>query len=505
MSLLGIDVGTTGCKAVIFDAAGGNLAAARREYPLGHPRDGFWELDPELVWQRVLAVIAEVASASVEPVTALAISALGEAVLPIDRAGMPLAAGAISADMRAIAEADLLLCAIDRETVYAITGQPATAYYSLPKIMWWQRHAADVYARTYKFVCFGDYVLARLGLEPTTDATMAARTLAYDINSGSWSESILAAAGIDPAKLPRVVSSGTTIGRLGAKGAALTGLSPEVAVAVGGFDQACAAFAVGVIDQGDGFYGLGTTEALALAVQNPDPAFTALNVAVIPHVVPGILLAMTGSQTGGRLLRWFRDEFCVLDKARAEREGRDAYDLMLDGMTPEPGMLMVLPHFAGSGSLDADPSALGAILGLSFRSGRHDVAKAILEGVTYEQALSLVRMSEKGVRPTRLAVVGGMARSDLWMQIKADIIGCELIRQQIFDASCLGAALLAGLATGVYASPRAAKAAVTRDVTHILPVDRRHQVHRRRLVAYGHLHQLLCETNAVLRQTTAER
>ena len=121
MSLLGIDVGTTGCKAVIFDAAGRDLAAARREYPLGHPRDGFWELDPELVWQQVLAVVAEVASASVEPVTALAISALGEAILPIDRDGMPLAAGAISADMRAIAETDLLLRSIDREAVSAIT------------------------------------------------------------------------------------------------------------------------------------------------------------------------------------------------------------------------------------------------------------------------------------------------------------------------------------------------------------------------------------------------
>jgi xylulokinase len=505
MSLLGIDVGTTGCKAVIFDAAGRNLAAARREYPLGHPRDGFWELDPELVWQQVLAVIAEVASASVESVTALAISALGEAVLPIDRDGMPLAAGAISADMRAIEEADRLLHAIDREAVYAITGQPATAYYSLPKMMWWRQQAPDCYARTYKFVCFGDYVLARLGLEPTTDATMAARTLAYDINTGSWSEPILAAAGIDPAKLPKVVPSGTMIGRLGAKGAALTGLSPEVAVVAGGFDQACAAFAVGVIDEGEGFYGLGTTEALALAVREPNPALTALNVAVIPHVVPRMMLAMTGSQTGGRLLRWFRDEFCAAEKDRAEREGRDAYDLMLDGMTPEPGTLMVLPHFAGSGSLDADPSALGAILGLSFRSGRQDVAKAILEGVTYEQALSLVRMSEKGVRPTHLAVVGGMARSDLWMQIKADITGCDLIRQQIFDASCLGAALLAGLATGVYASPQVAKAAVTRDVVHFLPVDQRHQVHNRRLVAYGHLYQRLGEVNAVLRETDARR
>jgi xylulokinase len=498
MSLLGIDVGTTGCKAVIFDTAGQHLAAARREYPLGHPRDGFWELDPDLVWRQVQAVVGEVAAASVEPVTALAISALGEAVLPIDRDGLPLAAGAISADMRAIEEADLLLRSLDRTTVYSITGQPATAYYSLPKMMWWQRKAPDVSARTHKFVCFGDYVLARLGFEPTIDATMAARTLAYDINCGRWSERILAAAGVDPEKLPKVVPSGTVLGRLGAAGAALTGLSPDVAVVAGGFDQACAAFAVGVIDEGEGFYGLGTTEALALAVQKPDPALTELNVAVIPHVVPGVLLAMTGSQTGGRLLRWFRDEFCTVEKERAEREGRDAYDLLLEGMTPEPGILMVLPHFAGSGSLDSDPNSLGAILGLSFRATRQDVAKAILEGVTYEQALSLVRMAERGVRPTRLAVVGGMARSDLWMQIKADIIGCELIRQQVFDASCLGAALLAGLATGVYASPRAAKAAVARSVTRFLPVDRRHQVHGRRLAAYGHLHTLLGEANAVL-------
>ncbi|SCM76387.1 Xylulose kinase [uncultured Pleomorphomonas sp.] len=501
MSLLGIDVGTTGCKAVVFDAAGRPLAQARREYPLANPREGFWELDPEQVWQQVLAAIRETTATAGAGVTALAVSALGEAVLPVDRDGLPLAGGAISADLRAAAEIDLLRARLGAAAIYAITGQPATAYYSLPKVMWWRRNTPDIYARTHKFVCFGDYVLMRLGLEPAIDATMAARTLAYDINRGAWSETMIEAAGIDPAKLPAVVASGSSIGRLGRRGAALTGLPADVEVVAGGFDQACAALAAGVVTEGTGFYGLGTTEALALAMRHPNPALSKLNVAVIPHAVPGILLAMTGSQTGGRLLRWCRDELCADERLAAAARNVDAYDLMLAGLTPEPGPLMVLPHFAGSGSLDGDADALGAILGLSFDARRADIVKAVLEGVTYEQALSLARLGAEGVSPTRFAVVGGGARSDLWMQIKADIIGRPLARQQIFDASCLGAALLAGIATGVYASPQAAVNAVERPVSLFEPNERRHALHQRRLAAYGTLHAGLAEVNAALRTT----
>lgn len=502
MSLLGIDVGTNGCKAVVFDVGGRPLATARREYALANPHEGFWELDPEQVWQQVLSAIRETTAIAGADVTALAISALGEAVLPVDRDGMPLAGGAISADLRAAAEIDALRDALGAAAIYAITGQPATAYYSLPKMMWWRRNAPDLYAQTYKFVCFGDYVLMRLGLEPTIDATMAARTLAYDINRNDWSEAMLEAAGIDADKLPAVVASGSSIGRLGRRGAALTGLPEHVEVVAGGFDQACAALAAGVVAEGSGFYGLGTTEALALAMQHPNPALSRLNVAVIPHAVPGILLGMSGSQTGGRLLRWCRDELCAEERLAATTRGVDAYDLMLAGLTAEPGPLMVLPHFAGSGSLDSDSDALGAIFGLSFDTRRADIVKAVLEGITYEQALSLSRLSAEGVSPLRLAVVGGGARSDLWMQIKADIIGRPLVRQEIFDASCLGAALLAGIATGVYASPQAAVDAVKRPVRVFEPDGRRHALHQRRLAAYGGLHADLAELNALLRATT---
>jgi xylulokinase len=501
--LLGIDVGTTGCKAVVFDSAGRPLAAARREYALANPHEGFWELDPEQVWQQVLSAIRETTATAGASVAALAISALGEAVLPVDREGLPLAGGAISADLRAAAEIDMLRDKLGAATIYAITGQPATAYYSLPKMMWWRRKTPDLYARTHKFVCFGDYVLMRLGLEPTVDATMAARTLAYDINRGAWSETMIEAAEIDPDKLPRVVASGSSVGRLGGRGASLTGLSADVEVVAGGFDQACAALAAGVVAEGTGFYGLGTTEALALATRQPNPMLGEINVAVIPHAVPGTLLAMTGSQTGGRLLRWCRDELCTDERLAAAARNVDAYDVMLAGLTAEPGPLMVLPHFAGSGSLDGDAEALGAILGLSFKARRADIVKAILEGVTYEQALSLARLDALAISPSRFAVVGGGARSDLWMQIKADIIGRPLARQQIFDASCLGAALLAGIATGAYASPQAAVDAVERSISVFEPDERRHILHRKRLAAYGALHANLADVNAVLRATAA--
>jgi xylulokinase len=280
----------------------------------------------------------------------------------------------------------------------AITGQPGTAFYSLPKMMWWKETMQELYRSVWKFLCFGDYVLMRLGLDPVIDPSMAARTLAVDIHRDAWSETILDAAGIPVDCLPEVKPSGTLVGHLGAALAAELGLPPAVAVVTGGVDQACRALGVGVIDAGTGYYGLGTTEALALVVEPPFRNLEAHNVALCPHVAPGGMIAMAGSQTGGRLLSWYKDEFAAPEQALALATGRNVYDVILESLPSGPSPLILLPHFTGSGTIHNDPHSEGAILGMTFDTKRADVAKATMRGSPTSRPTALRGSTRKACR-----------------------------------------------------------------------------------------------------------
>lgn len=453
MSLLGIDVGTTGCKTVVFAEDGVVLAGAYREYPLLNPQAGHYELDPNRVWRDVADCLREVnAQVSADPVTALAISTQGEAVIPVGRDGAVLANSPVTADNRASAQTQQLEERLGVETIYQITGQPLSPMYSLPKIMWWHSQQPEVFAKAWKFLCYGDYVALKLGLEPAIDFTMAARMLALDIGSRTWSETVLNAADIDPAKLADVRSSGTVLGTIPAQVAEQLGFQGNVQVVVGGHDQPCAALGAGVQNYGEALYSIGTTEAVAVIMEQPDPTLLRDNLPCYPHVVPKLYITLAGNQTGGRLLRWYRDEFGEREQAIAAAEGRDVYDVIIEQIDDVPSKLMLLPYFAGSGTLYNDPGVTGALLGLTFDTHRSDIVRAFLEGITYEQALITRVLKGYDVHIHDFRAVGGGSKSSKWMQIKADILGVPVSTVKISEAAGLGAVILAGTATGRFAS-----------------------------------------------------
>jgi xylulokinase len=175
------------------------------------------------------------------------------------------------------------------------------------------------------------------------------------------------------------------------------------------------------------------------------------------HVVPGLYLAMTLNQSGGLLLRWWRDTMCQTEQQQAQAEGRDAYDVIFELASPEPSPVMVLPHFAGSGTPWFDTASKGAILGLTFNTTKADLAKAILEGLTFELRVNLDLLKQSRVPINELRAIGGGARSELWLQLKADISGIRVVTPAVTEAACLGAALLAGVGAGLF--PSAAQAA----------------------------------------------
>ena len=507
MTLLGVDIGTTGCKAAVVSAQGAPLATAYREYPLITPRPGWAQLDPDEVWGAARSAIREVTSADVAPPRAMAIATLGEAVTPIDSRGRALGPSILSFDRRAAAHHAALVELVGPRAIERITGLAPMPHYTVSKWSWLAREAPDTYRDAAKLVCCGDLVAARLGLEPVIDHTMATRTLAFDWHSRSWSHEILEAAGVDRAKLPAPASSGTVVGTIGAEHCRDLGLAPGAVLVAGGLDQACAAHAVGIGGVGSGGVGsggvgsgvdaagpvllsLGTVAVLAMVLSGD--RLRPLAVPTGPHVVEGRSLAVAGAPAGGAVLRWYRDVLGAADVERAEAAGADFYDTVVSSAATVETQAVVVPHFAGSRAAFADPDSLGVIAGLTFDTDRRQLVRALLEGVALETAVMAERLSAAVEPVAVLRAAGGGSRSAPWMQIFADVLGVPVESAASSYAAAVGAALIAGSAIDAVGGEATMPMAVRFE-----PDPGRAEHYRAKLVLYRRLY----ETMAAVRRS----
>jgi len=285
--------------------------------------------------------------------------------------------------------------------------------------------------------------------------------------------------------------SGSVIGEIPASVAQKLGFARQVQVVTGGHDQLCAALGAGVMQPRRALYSIGTTEALAVILHQRNADLQQLHIPCYPHVVPGTFVALSGSQTGGRLLRWYRDELAGAERASAKHLKQDVYDVIVGQVDDAPSRLLLLPYFAGSGTLYDDPTATGLIIGLTFGTRRKDIVKAILEGVTYEQALSLRRLNEIGIEVNQLTAVGGGASSDIWLQIKADITNLPIQVIHTSEAASLGAALLAGWATGIYQDLAGASQQLIRIRKTFYPRPNQAQHYQQQLKTYADVYAAL--------------
>ena len=520
MTLLGVDIGTTGCKAAVVSTDGAPVACAYREYPLITPRPGWAELDPDVVWEAACSAIRETTSAigvttsaigvttsaGVGPPRAMAVSCLGEAVTPIDGRGRPLGPSIVSFDRRAAACHDRLVEQIGRDSFERITGLAPMPHYSVAKWSWLAREAPGTYRAAAKLVCYGDLVAARLGLEPLMDHTMATRTLAFDQAGRSWSHEILEAAGVEQAKLPAPAASGTVVGTIGAEHCRDLGLAPGAVLVAGGLDQACAAHAVGIGGAGSGGVGiggagsggagsgvdaagpsllsLGTVAVLAMMLSGDRPR--PLAVPTGPHVVEGRSLAVAGAPAGGAVLRWYRDVLGAADVERAEAAGADFYDTVVSSAATVETQAIVVPHFAGSRAAFADPDSLGVMAGLTFDTDRRQLVRALLEGVALETAVMAERLSAAVEPVTALRAAGGGSRSAPWMQIFADVLGVPVESAASSYAAAVGAALIAGSAIGAVDGEATMPMAVRFE-----PDPGRAEHYRAKLVLYRRLYETM--------------
>ena len=473
MSILGLDIGTTGCKAVVFDTDGSVLSLAAREYSILTPHPNWAEQDAEQVWQLAWDALREaVAKTPHDPPTAVALSVQGEAIIPVDADGRALRPAILGMDTRTGDENLWLADRFGAESLFRRTGMPLHTINTLPKLLWLKRHDPAVWKVAHQFLLYEDFFLRRLTGRATISHCLASRTQMYDLSAGDWADELLTPCGIERERLaPLAPDSGGIIGSLRSELARGLDIQKELLLASGGHDQACAALGSGVVHPGLAMVSTGTAEVVEVAMASPalNETLRHGNVSVYRHVVPGLYLAMTLNHSGGLLLRWFRDTFCSVECEKAKSTGKDPYDLMLAKAPDKPTGIMVLPHFSGSGTPSLDTSSKGAIIGLTFGADRSAIAKAILEGLTFELRINLDLLREGGVAIDELHAVGGGARSDLWLQLKADICRVPLRVPQVVEAACLGAGLLAATATGLYATLESAVAQTVRFQKRVEP------------------------------------
>jgi len=471
MSLLGLDVGTSGCKAAAYALDGVCLATAYREYDALHPQPNWAELDSRAVMAFVFETIAEVASETkADPITALCVSTMGEAMTPVSASGEILGNSILGVDLRGAEHVDRLKEEMGQEAFFAINPNVLAPNYTLPKLLWMREHEPALYDTAWKFVLWGDLVYFMLGGQPVTSHSHANRTLLYDIRAEDWSPSLLAWSGIEREKLPDCVASGTVAGTVVSDVAAQLGLPEGVRIVVGGHDQCCSSLGAGVYAAGKAVCGMGTVECITPTYDHiPEAAPMLTNgLNVEHHLLQGLYVSFIYNQSGV-LVKWFRDTFAG---------GETPYDVLTAEMPEEPTRLVVLPHFEITGSPHFIADSAGVIAGLRTSTQRGEILKAIMESATFYFAESIDALRAMDIDTSEFVVTGGGAKSDAWLQIKADILGIPFVRPKITECGTLGAAILAGVATGVFAGPKeGVEAFVARDRV-FEPNTRRHEAYQ---------------------------
>jgi xylulokinase len=445
LSYLGLDIGTGGCKAVVFNSKGKELASSFREYPVLHPHPDWAELKPDEVISKCLEVIAEVNDMITDPVTAMSISSQGEAFTPVSGDGSILGNAMVSSDARARDIAANWSKEFGTGKIYQITGHTPHPLFTLFKILWVKENQPTTWNNARYFLCFEDLFHYRMGLEPKISWSLAGRTMLFNVISHRWSQEILEASGLPANKLAIPVASGEVTGIIKPGIGRKLGFKIPVALVAGGHDQTCAALGAGVTETGMCMYATGSVECFCPVLDKPSfsEELQRNNLCCYDYTIKGKYTNVAYSLTGGNILRWMRDELGQSEKAAAAVKGKNAYTLLLDAIPDSPTDLLVLPYFSATGTPYFDTRAKGAIIGLQLTTTKGEITRALLEGVALEMKLNLQLMEKSGMEITTFIATGGGTRNPKWTQLKADVLNKKIIVRNVTEAGCYGAALLA--------------------------------------------------------------
>lgn len=466
--LVGLDVGTTNVKAVIVRPDGETVALASVSQETEYPQPGWASHNPERIWELSCQVLREAVGQVSDPrqIAGIAVASMGEAGVTLDEYGQPTYDVIAWFDRRTVLQTDRFSAQISADELFAITGTELQPIYTAPKLMWIRDMQPEAWARTRKFLNVSAYIAYRLGAEMAQDHSLASRTGLFDLRTRAWSDPLLTIAGLPRVVFADLTPGGQRIGSVSSDAAAATGLPPGTAIGMAGHDHLCGALAAGVVRRGDVLDSIGTAEGLLVGLDAPvnDVAMGGQGFTQGAHVVPDQYYGLGAIYTAGASYEWAR---------QAVAGGRGHDEILAGARTVPAGSLgaMFLPHLRLAVFPELDSRARGAFIGLTTDVTAEVLIRAVLEGVAMEGRAGfgpLARYARLDAL-TDITVIGGTARNHLLIEIKASVMNACHYVLAVEEASALGAAMLAGMAAGIYASADDAIALVRHQSKQIEP------------------------------------
>jgi len=443
--LLGVDIGTSSCKTAIFDPDGKVVAQGGSEYPVSYPEKGWAEQDPADWWNGICRAIREMISESgINPADIAGIGIDGQSwsAIALDRNGNVLCPTPIWTDTRSETICRETAERLGEEKLFGLYGNPVSPCYTWPKILWYRENRPEVFANTEKILQSNSYIAYRMTGAITQDLSQGYGLACFDMRKGCWDDGACEALGIPRKLLPEIVNCHQIIGRLTKEAAEQTGLKEGTPVVAGGLDAACGTLGAGVVRPGQTQEQGGQAGGMSICIDQyaADPRLI-----LGFHVVPGQWLLQGGTTGGGGALKWLRETMCP-ELSFAEMSE------LAEQAPAGSGGVTFLPYMAGERSPIWNPKACGVFFGLNFGVTRGQMIRACMEGVAYALRHNLETAEAAGAKAGILRAMGGSANSRIWTQIKADVTGCGIEVPASDTATTLGAAILAGVGTGVYQS-----------------------------------------------------
>jgi len=453
--LMGIDVGTQSTRAALLELDGRVVASASTPQEMHTPRPGWAEQDPQVWWDNAVANIRRaVDQADVSPQQILGVGVSGQmhGTVPINDKGELLSHRVqLWCDKRSAELVDEFKAKPEAANAYRIAASPPVANWLGFKIRWLKVHQAEVYQQAWKFVLPKDFINLKLTGAIATDYSEASGSFLMDASIHDWSAELAQQVGVDIEKLPDIHAAYDVIGQVTAEAAALTGLAEGTPVVAGGGDMLCMLLAAGITRPGRASDVTGTASIMSVFTEAPVFDGQLMN---LHHVMPG-WIPFGIIDSGGGSLKWFKDSLCQSEIAEAQQKDGEVYDILnVLAAEIEPGAegLLYFPYLMGERTLGT-PYARGVFFGITPRTGKGAMIRAIMEGVTFELRRTLEIVERAGHQVNAIYHSGGGAYSDLWSQIKADVYQKKVVTFETSEGGILGSAVLAGVGAGLYRDP----------------------------------------------------
>ena len=478
MYFVGLDIGTTGTKTIVFDKDGNLLSSVVKEYNCYYPQPDYFEISGrEMLDATFYTCRKAIEDSGVDPreIKSFGLSTQRSTFGLLDKEGNIINDILYSwQDNRAVDSIDYILERIPEEEVVSICGMPVKQTYAVTKLIWIKRHQPEIYEKADKFIMISEYLLKLLGADDYfLDTGNAACSGLLDIRAGEWSKKLFDTYELDMGMMPKLVPPAFQVGTVSREGSRLSGLAVGTPVCTGIGDQQCGVIGAGCVRQGVGTMTVGTAGFLISFLDKPALGYKFRSMMSASAGVPG-KFEIEGIMLGAAAnYKWFRDNFCEREIEIGQQTGQDPFELMekyVENSSVGSNGVMTLPHLGAAGCPHWNAEASGVIAGITFAHTKADIARSFMEGIIFEIRNMYTTMMQADIVFDEIIATGGAIKSPTWRQIMADIMGCRIKTLKVSDATVLGAAILGAVGAGYFDSVEIAVRQMVHYKDDVMPI-----------------------------------